>query len=191
MKKILASTRHFRPSSFSAHRTLPFAFPKPSSSFLSRGPSLSLSLSLSPSVSLGRQATSTRPVALEQSPSSRVSPLEKEQDIRCSANLLRRERSNSPLLPQPLHFRGPPKTSPKTAPSVLYRSAGRGARPASGGRPSVSLEKRKKYSKKTRWFGGKQADSSDAKNQRPFQSRTPPFEYLLRTRSARAFNLRS
>jgi hypothetical protein len=42
------------------------------------------------------------------------------------------------------------KSSPKTAPSVLYRSAGRGARPASGGRPSVSeivvASRRKKMS---------------------------------------------
>jgi hypothetical protein len=159
--------------------------------FLSSQPSL-LSIPATPSNS---RPIRTHPRVLEQSV-ARASPTERGNKTPL-VKLLKvcRSRSSTKLAPFPPDsstLRCSPKTSPKTAPSVLYRSAGRGARPASGGRPSVSLEKRKTYFEQENNFSsGESRAAATLRINDAGRSPTPPLEYLSRTRSARALNLRS
>ena len=100
--------------------------------------------------------------ALEQSP-ARASPLE-ERDIRSLGRktlLFAPPVENTPTRRSPTSHPStprPPENFAKTAPSVLYRSAGRGARPASGGRPSVSRKGKSTLNgRKNQTLGGKGA----------------------------------
>ena len=133
------SLRHFvLRSPLQALSPAPTRFP----AFLPSPPSPSLLLSLS----LSRRDSHSRRIPSLACLSNRffarrVFLQEEQKRIRRRFKLLtaRSRRSSSDLSPRIRLLSPPPKTSPKTAPSVVHRSAGRGARPASGGRPSVSF----------------------------------------------------